>query len=87
MNKKQSLIYWALTLLMCAIIITPVYLINRDISRQPAPRIDDPFSLPYSVEIKNDHEVKLVSKYGTVTLYLENAYSLADETKIFIKHD
>ena len=87
MNKKQSLIYCAFTLLMCTIILTPAYLINRDIDRQATPRIGDPFSLPYSVEIKNDHEVKLVSKYDTVTLYLENAYSLADETKIFIKHE
>lgn len=43
------------------------------------------FDLPYSIKIRNEHEVLLTSKKDTVVLYLENAYSLADEHVIFIK--
>jgi len=39
---------------------------------------------PYTVKVINDHEVQLVCGPDTVTLLLENAYNLSDESIIFI---
>ena len=43
------------------------------------------FDKPYTVVIRNDHKVDLISGRDTVSLYLENAYNLADESIIFMK--
>lgn len=43
------------------------------------------FDNPYTVVIRNDHKVDLIPGRDTVSLYLENAYNLADESIIFVK--
>ena len=43
------------------------------------------FEKPYTVVIRNDHKVDLISGRDTVSLYLENAYNLAEESIIFVK--
>ena len=47
--------------------------------------VQDVFGTPYSITILDDHEVQLISKYDTVSLYLENSGALAGEYIIFVK--
>ncbi len=43
-------------------------------------------TIEYRVVIVDEHEVRLINNVDTVTLYLENSYSLRREEVIFLKH-
>jgi hypothetical protein len=89
MKNKRLLVIGALSIVTVALYVFYAGLlffsINKPLERQTAPRIDDHFSNPYRIEILDEAEARLISKYDTVTLLMENAYALADESVIFIK--
>ncbi len=82
MKNTPSLVAFALCMLLWGILIG-MYIATP----KPAPGKlrQDPIDLPYSINILDDHEVRLISAKDTVTLFLENSARLSDEFVIFVK--
>jgi len=51
----------------------------------PAQEKESTFERPYKVEVLNDHQVNCTYQGDTVSLFFENAYSLSEETVVYIK--
>jgi hypothetical protein len=77
MNKTNRLttLLWALGL---------IAIMAFQIKQRVNKKATNPFSRPYTVQKIDEHEVLLIHKSDTITLYLENAIVFNEEV-VFIK--
>jgi len=78
-NIYVNLIFWITLLFICAVVIA----IGVNLSERS--HIDTDLGIPHEVMVVDDHEVALINDRDTIFLYMEDAWSVADEWLIYVK--
>lgn len=85
-EEKHSVISGLIIIALVLVIISSAFIITdqkRSLNKAEAKLLEVP--TPYSVHVKNDHDVYFTNSTDTIMIQFENASIVAEESIVFIK--